>query len=87
VKSKLSQQLNQSQIGQNNMKKYNFDRLPFREWRFYSIAKEDSKKFRNAANDWCARQDGTITIKCNQLVRIDADGNKIFLGFEVYKND
>ena len=69
------------------MKKYNFDKLPFREWRFYLISKEDSKKFRNAANDWCARQHENITIKCNQLVRVGVDGNKIFLGMEVYKNE
>lgn len=69
------------------MAKYDFGKLPFREWRFYLIAKEDGKKFRNAANDWCARQPGNITIKCNQLVRADVEGNKIFLGFDVFKND
>lgn len=69
------------------MSKYDFKNLPYREWRFYSIKKEDELRFRKAATDFCGRQKKIVTIKCKQLVRIDKDGNKVFLGFEVYKND
>ncbi len=69
------------------MSKYDFKILPFREWRFYSIKKEDELKFRKAANDWCSHQKNNVTMSCKQLVRIDKDGNKVFLGFEVFKND
>jgi hypothetical protein len=51
------------------------------------MAKEESKRFRNAASDWCARQRTNVTLECRQLVREDKDGNQVFLGFEVFKND
>jgi hypothetical protein len=65
------------------MSKFEFEKIPVGETRFYKIERHESAYIRMMACDWANRQKGYVKLSCNQAIERDINGNKIFLGMNV----
>jgi hypothetical protein len=65
------------------MSKFEFEKIPLGETRFYKIERHQSAYLRMMACDWVTRQKNWVKLSCKQAVERDIHGNKIFLGMNV----